>query len=105
MRLEDGDSIVFAAAEDEFDRGITEILPRNKDYKCGVDSLGSSRIVGGQEASPHSFPWSVSLKVSWGTHFCGGSIINERVSLHNTPHWGKFTVQFSNKRLTFVHGE
>ena len=52
-------------------------------YKCGVDSLGESRIVGGQEASPHSFPWSVSLKVSWGTHFCGGSIINERVRLQN----------------------
>ena len=51
-------------------------------YNCGVDSLGEqSRIVGGQEASPHSFPWSVSLKVSWGTHFCGGSIINERVRL------------------------
>merc|ERR1712066_1215485 len=77
MRLEDDDITFVNPDEDDFDRGIQEILPRNQKYKCGVDSLGESRIVGGQEASPHSFPWSVSLKVSWGTHFCGGSIINE----------------------------
>jgi len=94
MRLEDDDSVTFVnpnEEEDDFDRGIQEILPRNQKYKCGVDSLGESRIVGGQEASPHSFPWSVSLKVSWGTHFCGGSIINERFIL-TAAHcvaWGK----------------
>ena len=38
------------------------------------------RIVGRKEAEPHSFPWSVSLRVSWGTYFCGGAIIDEKVS-------------------------
>lgn len=65
------------------DRNETEekLLPRSftkTDVKCGVNNL--DRIVGGQEATPHSFPWSVSLKVSWGTHFCGGSIISEKVN-------------------------
>ena len=49
--------------------------------RCGLDS-NQERIVGGYEATPHSFPWSVSLKVRWGTHFCGGSIVNEKVRLH-----------------------
>merc|ERR1719461_581957 len=35
------------------------------------------KIVGGQEAEPHAYPWQVSLR-SWGNHICGGSIINER---------------------------
>ena len=52
---------------------------RNANFKCGMVPFDDDRIVGGKEASPHSFPWSVSLKVSWGTHFCGGSIINEKV--------------------------
>ena len=47
--------------------------------KCG-QSKDLDRIVGGKEAEPHSFPWSVSLRVSWGTYFCGGAIIDEKVS-------------------------
>ena len=42
------------------------------------------RIVGGEEAEPHSFPWSVSLRVSWGTYFCGGAIIDEKVSFFSS---------------------
>ncbi|XP_036446363.1 transmembrane protease serine 9-like [Colossoma macropomum] len=41
---------------------------------CGVASL-NTKIVGGQDASPGSWPWQVSLQVS-GSHFCGGSLIN-----------------------------
>jgi hypothetical protein len=33
-----------------------------------------SRIVGGQEAAPHSWPWLVSLQYK-GNHFCGGTLI------------------------------
>ena len=58
-------------------------MPTKADIKCGFTSIEDDRIVGGQEAKPHSYPWSVSLKVSWGTHFCGGSIINEKVYLLN----------------------
>ena len=35
-----------------------------------------SRIVGGQEATPHSFPHQVAVRVD-GSSFCGGSIISE----------------------------
>lgn len=46
---------------------------------CGVPIVNPSvrlRIVGGQEAVPHSWPWQVSLRS--GSHFCGGSIISPR---------------------------
>uniref|UniRef100_A0A5F8GS37 Peptidase S1 domain-containing protein n=1 Tax=Monodelphis domestica TaxID=13616 RepID=A0A5F8GS37_MONDO len=32
------------------------------------------QIVGGQEARPHSYPYSVSIQYG-GEHFCGGSLI------------------------------
>uniref|UniRef100_A0AAR2K822 Zgc:165423 n=1 Tax=Pygocentrus nattereri TaxID=42514 RepID=A0AAR2K822_PYGNA len=41
---------------------------------CGVAPL-NTRIVGGQDASPGSWPWQVSLKNNDG-HFCSGSLIN-----------------------------
>lgn len=38
-----------------------------------------SMIVGGVEARAHEFPWQVSIRrKSTDSHFCGGSIINER---------------------------
>lgn len=74
-RAEASDCVVL---QDKYDESRDEPLMRpRQDVKCGVNHL--DRIVGGQEATAHSFPWSVSLKVSWGTHFCGGSIINEKV--------------------------
>ena len=33
-----------------------------------------ARVVNGQNASPHSWPWQVSLRVRGG-HICGGSLI------------------------------
>ena len=33
-----------------------------------------SRVVNGDNASPHSWPWQVSLRVRGG-HICGGSLI------------------------------
>ncbi|XP_069501925.1 chymotrypsin-like protease CTRL-1 [Ambystoma mexicanum] len=47
--------------------GIPEIPPVVKDY---------DRIIGGQDAVPHSWPWQVSLQDN-GFHFCGGSLLNE----------------------------
>ncbi|KAK2854369.1 hypothetical protein Q5P01_007030 [Channa striata] len=48
---------------------------------CGVPATpphvtGITRIVNGEEAVPHSWPWQVSLQFN-GIHFCGGSLINE----------------------------
>lgn len=74
---------------------------------CGTPAIppvitGYSRIVNGEEAVPHSWPWQVSLQVNThtrrhththtnrqaclpvlllqdytGFHFCGGSLVNE----------------------------
>ncbi|UJR36463.1 hypothetical protein I4U23_029187 [Adineta vaga] len=45
---------------------------------CGRQAIAPlrSRIVGGQEAVPHSWPWLVSLQYR-GNHFCGGTLIDE----------------------------
>lgn len=42
---------------------------------CGLSS--SSRIVGGNEASPHEFPWLVGISLN-ETWFCGGSLISPK---------------------------
>lgn len=41
---------------------------------CGITPL-NTRIVGGEDAPPGSWPWQVSLQ-RFGGHFCGGSLIN-----------------------------
>ncbi|KAJ7398627.1 Chymotrypsin-like protease CTRL-1 [Pitangus sulphuratus] len=49
---------------------------------CGVPNISpsvaySERIVNGQNAVPGSWPWQVSLQTRSGSHFCGGSLINQ----------------------------
>jgi len=59
----------------------TEMMPGYKKgtksfaAECGVGG-GSGRIVGGAEATPHSYPWMAALFIddSW---FCGGSLISD----------------------------
>ncbi|XP_067381037.1 transmembrane protease serine 9-like [Channa argus] len=41
---------------------------------CGIAAL-NSRIVGGQDVSPGSWPWQAALIIH-GTSFCGGSLIS-----------------------------
>ena len=42
--------------------------------KCGVRPL-QNRIIGGEEAQPHSWPWQCSFQVD-EEHDCGCSIVN-----------------------------
>ncbi|XP_058808167.1 trypsin-1-like [Phymastichus coffea] len=46
----------------------------------GYSNKPPSRIVGGRETSIEEHPWQVSLQ-AYGFHFCGGSIISEKVIL------------------------
>ncbi|XP_029941969.1 chymotrypsin B-like [Salarias fasciatus] len=51
-------------------------------HGCGTPSIppvvtGYARILGGEEAVPHSWPWMVSLQTQSGRLICGGSLINE----------------------------
>jgi hypothetical protein len=43
---------------------------------CGRQAITPTltRIVGGLEAIPHSWPWLVSIQM-YGSHFCGGTLI------------------------------
>lgn len=53
------------------------------DSSCGQPAIQpvTSKIVGGTEAKPHSWPWMAALwtSSSWGSYqFCGGSLIGDR---------------------------
>jgi len=39
--------------------------------------FADGKIIGGQEAPKHEFPWQISLR-QLGQHICGGSLINEK---------------------------
>ncbi|QQP37585.1 Chymotrypsin-C, partial [Caligus rogercresseyi] len=50
---------------------------------CGIENpsgLLSGRVIGGQEASPNQFPWTVALTIHFmrGNGTCTGSIINKQ---------------------------
>jgi len=45
-------------------------------------ALRLGRIVGGEDAAPHEFPWQISMQIFLPKknkieHFCGGSILND----------------------------
>ena len=42
----------------------------------------SSRIVGGQEAEPNSYPFIVALSID-DTYFCGGTILGEAKEIYH----------------------
>ncbi|KAM4715238.1 testisin-like [Anableps anableps] len=56
-------NLLFAGSDAQFD--VCGIVPYN------------FKIVGGQDASPGSWPWQVDLK-RYVMHWCGGSLINKR---------------------------
>ncbi|CAF2519552.1 unnamed protein product [Rotaria sp. Silwood2] len=65
----------------------------NTSYSCGCSRIpvifhdeppitpirrfNQQRIVGGETAQAHSWPWIVSLRQTFSGHFCGGSLIND----------------------------
>ncbi|CAH1248090.1 CTRB2 [Branchiostoma lanceolatum] len=49
---------------------------------CGVPTYparttGMTRVVGGEDAAPHSWPWQASLQTSDNAHYCGGVLIHD----------------------------
>ena len=46
---------------------------------CGVSGpAGRTRIVNGEEAVAHSYPWVVAMMTRGGDYYCGGSIISDQ---------------------------
>ena len=43
---------------------------------CGQRAIGS-RVVGGKDAERGRWPWQGSIRL-WGSHTCGGSLLNRR---------------------------
>ena len=52
---------------------------------CGQPAIpphvtaGTERVINGEEVTPHSFPWQISIKGAIDEHYCGGSILS--------PYW------------------
>merc|ERR1711954_345150 len=42
--------------------------------------VADGRIIGGDVAPKHAFPWQISLR-SLGSHTCGGAVINQNLEL------------------------
>ncbi|XP_027056439.1 zinc metalloproteinase nas-15-like [Pocillopora damicornis] len=57
----------------------TDMPPTPPPGSCGVAPLGSSRVIGGDDANPGAWPWQVGLHNSRGGFFCGGTLV--------TPYW------------------
>ncbi|XP_068801291.1 ovochymase-2 isoform X2 [Struthio camelus] len=64
--------------EEEFKDMTAEEIKITTDDTCGVPSNQPrflfSRIVGGEEAVPYSWPWQVSVQIS-DEHICGGAVL------------------------------
>ena len=62
-----------------------KVSGHNISSSCGLEAaptpaLFSPYIVGGEEASPHSWPWTVAVFID-SAWFCGGSLISEHYVL------------------------
>ena len=74
----------LTSEEDEAERQV--VFPSHCGRGRSID-----RIVGGGPAAAGSFPWAVSLQLSWGFHFCGASLIHPQwvVTAAHCVSWGR----------------
>ncbi|XP_063065591.1 chymotrypsin-C-like [Engraulis encrasicolus] len=77
-------------------------------YSCGKPAIppSVSRVVGGQEATPHSWPWQVSLQHRMGDmwfHSCGATLISPdwiMTAAHCYKRGSAYRVQIGKHRLS-----
>ncbi|CAL8093696.1 unnamed protein product [Orchesella dallaii] len=63
---------------------------------CGEKQF-DVKIVGGQEAIPHEFPWTVSLWGKSGKHICGGALLDNEYVLTASHCISRYTAQDVSK--------
>nr|XP_027323621.1 ovochymase-2 isoform X4 [Anas platyrhynchos] len=79
VRVTDLDTLNSTSEEvfEDMDTTVEEIQVTTDDI-CGVPSNQPrfifSRIIGGEEAVPYSWPWQVSIQIS-NEHICGGAVL------------------------------
>ncbi|XP_063230455.1 brachyurin-like [Bacillus rossius redtenbacheri] len=74
--------VAIVIAADEVERDLSTVFPNHiypREFFYKDKNEGDQRIVGGQEALEHSFPYQAALflPVKGGRSFCGGSVIGE----------------------------
>ena len=66
-----------------------------------------ARVINGQDASPNSWPWQVSLR-SRGRHICGGSlvrpnwIVTAAHCVYRNPHPSGYTVVVGKMSMLII---
>ena len=53
--------------------------PGSSNEECGrpvITPYNEDRIINGEEVTPHSFPWQVSIKGKADPHYCGASLLS-----------------------------
>jgi hypothetical protein len=86
-------------------KGVVDPVIGPPPVGCGRQSVKPlrTRIVGGQDAAPYSWPWLVSLQHRGG-HFCGGSLIvgeQRRSPPINLVHYFRMNGTFSLPPIAF----
>ncbi|KFV98888.1 Ovochymase-2, partial [Eurypyga helias] len=79
VHVTDLDTLDSSSEEGFEDRNVTEVeMQVTTDDICGMPSNQPrfifSRIIGGEEAVPYSWPWQVSVRIS-DEHICGGAVL------------------------------
>ncbi|ODM87661.1 Proclotting enzyme [Orchesella cincta] len=68
---------------------------------CGEKQF-DIKIIGGQEAVPHEFPWMVSLWGKSGKHICGGALLDNEYVLTASHCISKYTPQDVSKIKLYI---
>uniref|UniRef100_H2YEL0 Peptidase S1 domain-containing protein n=1 Tax=Ciona savignyi TaxID=51511 RepID=H2YEL0_CIOSA len=71
-----------AGSQDDSQCGLPAAEPviTGLDYKAQGQqvSYNNPRVVNGETAVPHSWPWQVSLQGSYGSAYCGGTLVRDQ---------------------------
>jgi len=82
---------------------LAAALPVKEDISCGTQAPGNEpihvdgvwRVVGGEHAKPHSWPWAAALMEGGNVVNCGGTLIDKRWLISAGHCFAEFKKQYS----------